>query len=74
MDARPTLIDSKHFCCQQLMTVQLLPMMPDLLRQPQNRYYLTVIDLYYRVNIVYNITHALLGLLYAVMAVIRNNE
>ena len=26
----------KHSCCQQLMTVQLFPLMPDLLRQPQS--------------------------------------
>ena len=36
MDARPILIDSKHSCCQQLMTVQLFPLMPDLLRNPQS--------------------------------------
>ena len=52
------------------MTVQLLPLMPDLLRQPQNRYYLTVIDRYYRVNIVL-LMHCWD---YVVMAVIRNNE
>lgn len=67
IDTKPTLIDSKHSCCQRLMTVRLLPQTADLLRQPQScRLYWPFLSSWYC------ITHALLGL--CGKAFIHNNE